>query len=83
MTNLEIRAMLKRADPRQLRQDAGISPRTVQQALGLTRHQLSAWERREHPPVCEAGIRWARVIAGLERHAQVSAEIAAAESEAA
>ena len=79
MTNLEIRAMLKRADPRQLRQDAGISPHTVRRALGLTRNQLSDWELGKRPPACAAGYRYARFVSGLERHAQVSAEIAATE----
>ncbi len=79
VTNAEIRARLRRVDARQLRQDAGISVRTVQRALGVSPQQLSLWERRKRHPLGEGGMRWARFTAALERHAAVSAEIAAAE----
>ncbi len=83
MTHLEIRAMLRRVDARQLRESAGISSRTVQRALGISAHRLSQWERGLQVPCSPAGMAWARVIADLERHAAVSAEIAAIERRAA
>ena len=79
MTNGEIRAMLHRVNARELRLAAGISPRTVQRALGVTRFSLSSWETGRCVPACEAGYRWIRFISGLERHAAVTEEMAATE----
>jgi DNA-binding XRE family transcriptional regulator len=76
LTTLEVRAMLARVDPRQLRLDAGISPGTIRRALGISPQRLSIWERGKYLPACEAGRRWARFVAGLERHAAVTAEMA-------
>lgn len=83
MTHAEIRAMLRRVDARQLREDAGISVRTVARALSLPRQYVYDYECGRRTPVSPAGLRWARVIAGLERHAAVSAEIAATGRQAA
>jgi DNA-binding transcriptional regulator YiaG len=83
MTHAEIRALLARCDPRALRAGAGISIRTVARALSLPPKYIYRWEAREHVPDSPAGMRWLRFIAGLERHAAVSAEMAATEDEAA
>jgi DNA-binding transcriptional regulator YiaG len=77
VTQAEIRALLARCDPRKLRQDAGISKLTVMRALGASRYDLSHWETGRSLPSGPAGRRWARFIRGLERHAEVTAELAA------
>ena len=66
--------MLRRVDARQLRLDAGISQATVAAALGVPRHYIAWWEQGKFEPKSEAGYRWARFVAGLERHAEVEAE---------
>lgn len=71
--------MLQRSDPKQLRVEAGISTLTVCRALSIPRNHLFSWETLLQVPQSHAGYRWARVIRGLEAHAMVSAEIAAAE----
>ena len=75
--------MLRRVDPRQLRRDAGIQAVTVARALGVERQQVVRWETSRCDPKSAAGQRWVRFVAGLERHAIVTAEIAAARDEAA
>lgn len=75
--------MLKRVDARQLRVEAGISPYTVHRALGITPQQRSLWERGKRMPSGPGGARWARFTAALERHAAVTAEMAATEEQAA
>ena len=71
-------------DPRQLREDAGISRATVAAAFGVSPQAVSGWEldpkRRPRSP---AWARWRRFTEGLERHAAVTAEIAATEKQAA
>ena len=83
MTQLEIRAMLARVNARQLRMDAGIRQVTVARALGVTQNCICKWERRNRLPYSPAGLRWAAFTAGLEWHAQATAEIAAEMDEAA
>lgn len=83
MTYGEIRAMLRRVNARQLRAESGISVRTVARALSLPVNYAYDWESGRRTPTSPAGLRWAKVIAGLERHAAVTAEIAAAEERAA
>ena len=75
MTLAEIRAMLARVDARQLRLDAGIRVVTVARALGVLPHVVYKWEQGRGAPRCPAAFRWSRVIAGLERHAEVTAEL--------
>jgi DNA-binding XRE family transcriptional regulator len=75
MSPLEIRAMLDRVNPRRLREEAGIRPGTVVRALGISRSTLSYLERESCVPNSSAGLRWARFVAGLERHAEVTAEL--------
>jgi hypothetical protein len=81
LTQLEIRAMLARVDVRQLRKDAGIRQVTVARALGVRQNCVCKWERRDRLPYSPAGLRWVAFVAGLERHAQVTAELAAAAAE--
>lgn len=83
MTHSEIRALLARCNPRQLREDSRISRLTVQRALKVSRHDLYRWEAGLALPTCPEGVRWARLIRVLEAHAAVSAELAAAEQQAA
>ena len=78
-----MRAMLGRVDARLLREDAGIRQLTVAEALGVSSWHVYAWESGKCEPKCEAGYKWLRVIAGLERHAQVTAELWRARDEAA
>jgi transcriptional regulator with XRE-family HTH domain len=75
VTQVEIRAMLRRVDARRLREDAGIRQVTVARALGVPAPYICWWESGRAEPKCKAGYRWARVIAGLERHAEVTAEM--------
>jgi len=67
--------MLARVNARLLREDAGIRQVTVAGALGVPQSQVSAWESGRSEPRTEAGYRWARFVCGLERHAEVSAEL--------
>jgi DNA-binding XRE family transcriptional regulator len=83
MTVLEMRAMLARVDARKLRKDAGLRAATVAEALGVDPFAVYAWETGKCEPKCDAGYRWLRVIAGLERHAAVTAEMWRARDEAA
>ena len=75
--------MLARADPRRLREEAGIRQVTVAVALGVPRNYIGDWEAGAHLFQSPEGFAWARFTAGLERHAQVTAEIEAEEREAA
>jgi len=75
VTLLELRALLARVDARQLREDAGISQSTVARALGVSSQQVHSWETGRQLPCMAAGFRWARFVAGLERHAEVAAEL--------
>jgi DNA-binding transcriptional regulator YiaG len=83
VTQLEIRAMLARVNARPLRIDAGIRQVTVACALNVTQNCVAKWERQNRLPYSPEGLRWVRVIAGLERHARATAEIAAEIDEAA
>ena len=83
MTQLEIRALLTRCDARRLREESGISRRTVMRAIGADGSDLYRWESGKALPLGPVGRRWLRFTMGLERHAAVSAELAAAEDEAA
>lgn len=83
MTHGEIKAMLQRSDPRKLREAQGIRARTICRALSIPSGHLLRWEMRISSPESFAGYRYAKVIAGLERHAAVTAEIAATGQEAA
>ena len=67
--------MLARVDAGRLRRDAGISQATVGKALGVPQHHVSKWERGQYLPCTAAGFRWIRFVAGLERHAEVTAEL--------
>ena len=73
-----MRALLSRADPRLLREEAGIRACTVARALGVRQSLVYRWETGHTLPYGPQGLAWARFTAGLERHAQVTAEIAAA-----
>lgn len=73
MTNREIRAFLTSVDPGRLRVRAGITLATIAAALGTDRQKIHGWEnghRLAHGP---AGAAYARFIAGLARHEEVSA----------
>jgi len=83
VTQLEVRAMLARADARKLREDAGIRVATVARALGAHAICIYDWESGGAEPKCEAGYRWVRFIAGLERHAEITAGLAAIKGNAA
>lgn len=67
--------MLARVDARKLREDAGISRATVARAFGVHRRYIAWWETGQAGPVSQAGYRWARVIAALERRAAFAAEM--------
>ena len=67
--------MLARVDARKLRQDAGIRQLTVARALGVPPNTVYAWETGLYEPKCDAGRQWARFVCGLERHAEVAAEL--------
>jgi len=75
--------MLRRVDAAQLRHGAGIRRGTVAAALGVSYWRVYQLEQDGKIPQRGAGLRWARVIAGLERHAAVTAELAAMEQRAA
>ena len=83
LTQLEIRALLARVNARELRKDAGIRQVTVARALGVPPYYVCGWEKGRRSARNPAGLRWLRFTAGLERHAEVTAEIAAEMDEAA
>ena len=76
VTQAEIRALLGRCDPRALREEAGISRRTVMRAIGADRADLSRWEAGRTLPLGPVGRRWIRFLCGLERHARVAEDTA-------
>lgn len=82
MTHGEIKAMLQRSDPRKLRESQGIKASTICRALTIPAGHLHRWEMRLSSPESFAGYRWAKVIAGLERHAMGTMEMAAMEEAA-
>jgi DNA-binding transcriptional regulator YiaG len=67
VTQAEIRALLRRADARRLREDAGIRLCTVAAALGVDWRTVHRWEIRHQFPCGPAGVRWAKFISALER----------------
>lgn len=69
MTRVEVKAMLARVDARQLRRDADIRLVTVARAFGVNPWDIGRWESGRSLPCCEAGFRWARFTAALERRA--------------
>ena len=73
--------MLKRCDPRRLREDAGISRATVAAAIGGDRESVRRWEARDYGPAGPAGQRWARFTAALERRAAFDAYLVMIEAE--
>jgi hypothetical protein len=83
MSPLEIRAMLHRVNPRRLREEAGISLRTVVNALGINPKTLSELEPGSRIPNSASGLRWVKFIAGLERHAEVTADLEGSQDKAA
>ena len=78
MTTAEVRALLARADARKLREEAGIRQLTVARAFGVPQYYISKWESGVQGPKCEAGFRWARFTAALERRVEITAELAEA-----
>ena len=72
MTGGEARAFLRTADLGGARQRCGISERTMARGLGVTRNAVWRWEQRVNFPRGASAGRYARVIAGLQRHLEVS-----------
>ena len=75
MSLLELRALLRRVNARLLREEAGIRAATVAEALGVPLWLVRDWETGRSEPRTTAGFAWARFICGLERHAEVTAEL--------
>jgi DNA-binding transcriptional regulator YiaG len=74
VTLLELRAMLARVDAGKLREDAGIRQATVGEAFGVPWQTVGDWERGRREPYTQAGYRWVRFVAALERRAEFAAE---------
>lgn len=72
MTGGEARAYLRSVDAGALRQQCRISQRTVARALGVTQNAVWRWEQGFGFPRGASAGRYARVIAGLQRHLEVS-----------
>lgn len=72
-----MRDLLSRVDARLLREEAGIRTCTVARALGVGWSRVHGWETGRMPPHGPEGQAWLRVIVGLQRHALVTAGIAA------
>jgi hypothetical protein len=80
VTVLELQALLRRVDPRLLREEAGIRACTVARALGVRQCRVSGWESGRYLPAGPGGYAWARFTAGLERHAEVTAAMSMSEA---
>jgi hypothetical protein len=72
MTYAEIRALLRAVDPQSVRRQAGISVAVIAAALAVPEWQVRQWERRRRPPRGLIAYGYARVIAGLARHLEIS-----------
>jgi transcriptional regulator with XRE-family HTH domain len=72
VTGLEARAFLRSADLGGVRQRCRISQRTVASALGVTQNAIWRWENGLGFPRGATAERYARVIAGLQRHLEVT-----------
>jgi DNA-binding transcriptional regulator YiaG len=72
LTVAEARRILRTADLRGLRKRAGISAVTLARALGVDRLRIHDWERRGCMPRGWKLPAYARVIAGLARHEEIS-----------
>lgn len=72
MASREIRDLAASCDRRGLRVRAGIRQRTIAAALGTSQATISGLERSWRYPRSELGRAYARVIAGLARHEQVT-----------
>lgn len=71
MTTEETRAYLRSLDVPALRERCGIRQATIAAALGVHRDQVHRWETRRVLPRGALAARYARVVAGMERHAAV------------
>lgn len=72
MTGGEVRALLRTVDAGALREQAGIGMRAMARALRVSQTQIWRWENGHAAPAGAAGARYARVIAGLKRHLEVT-----------
>ncbi len=71
MTHAEIRRYLASVDPYALRVRAGISAATIARAIGTSGGTVRGWESRGRRPQHPAWVRYARVVQGLARHAEI------------
>jgi DNA-binding XRE family transcriptional regulator len=72
---LAARRTLKRADRRGLRRRAGISAAALAEGLGVEVWRIYEWESGRCLPGCPLMLAsYARVIAGLARHEQISTD---------
>lgn len=71
MTNLELRSFLAARDLRGLREACGFGLPVVAAALGVPAWRVADWETRGELPGGPVGARYARVVAGMERHLEV------------
>lgn len=76
MTRAEVAAVLASADPQWLRKDAGITIRTVAEALGCDQSEVWRWETGRHVPKGRKGFAYVRFIAALIRHESVTWDVA-------
>jgi DNA-binding transcriptional regulator YiaG len=72
MTNAELRAFLARHDLRALRRGCGITLRTMGAGLGICWPRIQAWETGRYLPRGPEAVRYARVVAGMARHLEVT-----------
>lgn len=71
LTVAEARALLGAADLRGRRRWAGISAATMAEAFGVDVETVWSWERHEAFPRGWMLLGYARVVAGLGRHAEI------------
>lgn len=60
----------KEGTGRAIRVAAGLSMREIADAIGASESRLSRWETDNARPTGEPAVRWAEVLAELEKHAK-------------
>jgi DNA-binding transcriptional regulator YiaG len=72
MTNAELRAFLACYDLRALRRGCGITRTAMAAGLGVGRCRVRDWETGRTSPCGPDAARYARVVAGMARHLEVT-----------
>lgn len=75
MTGHDISWLLGTTDLQALRKRCGITQATIAAALGVSKTQVVVWEGRHRHPAGTAGSRYARLIAALRNHDDITRQL--------